>query len=336
MAYEKDQKILAEVSEAVASVKNGAGLVSRNSIRTDLLKEDPKSFSDESMQYPEITNAVWDENEDLFALSRLCDRFAPEYLKICKTLEKTVEYLGSVCLTKCAMKYYGHDVSMMSKITAESLHRMVSFNFRKVRAALDEKKEREKIFDLDLYNQMLSFARVMKRLSATEDRVVSIKLGLEEPHGLTKHARSFRKSGSDSEAPLRELPSYSIDYSALKAMAAESIPAPAPAEMDEQVCEVNSGAEGQQAEEAPMPLPEDAGKSETDEQGSEDLKLSTEPPAFEEILQRAMAREGKSEEAELCLTLEEMQFLSTDRCFQSVYPDLAAEIRNILREVDSG
>ena len=181
MAYERHQQMLAEVKETVADIKKDTGLSSKASVRADFLKEDPKSFETESMSYVQVAAEIIEENEELFALSRLCDRFVPQYLKICKTLEKTVEYLGSVCLTKSAMKYYEKDVSLINHLTIEHLHQMLSFNFRKVKAALDEKKNTLHEFDLDLYNQMLSFAKVMQRLRVTENRALDIKLGLEEP-----------------------------------------------------------------------------------------------------------------------------------------------------------
>lgn len=216
MAYERHQQMLAEVKETVADIKKDAGLSSKASVRADFLKEDPKSFETESMSYVQVAAEIIEENEELFALSRLCDRFVPQYLKICKTLEKTVEYLGSVCLTKSAMNYYEKDVSLINHLTIEHLHQMLSFNFRKVKAALDEKKNTLHEFDLDLYNQMLSFAKVMQRLRVTENRALDIKLGLEEPHQLIKHITNFSKSESASAAPLRELPSYPIHYEAIE------------------------------------------------------------------------------------------------------------------------
>ena len=216
MAYERHQQMLAEVKETVADIKKDAGLSSKASVRADFLKEDPKSFETESMSYVQVAAEIIEENEELFALSRLCDRFVPQYLKICKTLEKTIEYLGSVCLTKSAMKYYGKDVSPISHLTIEHLHQMLSFNFRKVKAALDEKKNTLHEFDLDLYNQMLSFAKVMQRLRVTENRALDIKLGLEEPRQQIKNITNFSKSESASAAPLRELPSYPIHYEAIE------------------------------------------------------------------------------------------------------------------------
>ena len=215
MAYERHQQMLAEVKETVADIKKDAGLSSKASVRADFLKEDPKSFETESMSYVQVAAEIIEENEELFALSRLCDRFVPQYLKICKTLEKTIEYLGSVCLTKSAMKYYGKDVSLINHLTIEHLNQMLSFNFRKVKAALDEKKNTLHEFDLDLYNQMLSFAKVMQRLRVTENRALDIKLGLEEPRQQIKNITNFSKSESASAAPLRELPSYPIHYEAI-------------------------------------------------------------------------------------------------------------------------
>ena len=216
MAYEKDQKILTEVSEAVDGIKREAGLSSNTSIRADLLNEDPKSFSTDSMSYVGIAAGIMEENEELFALSRLCDRFAPQYLKICRTLEKTVEYLGSVCVTKSALKCYQEDVAAIEQLTIHRMHQMISFNFRKVKAALDQKKEKLHEFDLELYDQMMSFAKVMERLCVTETRAVFIDLGLEKPMKHVKKTVTFSEKESNSVPPFHELPSYPINYDVLE------------------------------------------------------------------------------------------------------------------------
>ncbi len=222
MAYEKDQKILTEVSEAVDGIKREAGLSSNTSIRADLLNEDPKSFSTDSMSYVGIAAGIMEENEELFALSRLCDRFAPQYLKICRTLEKTVEYLGSVCVTKSALKCYQEDVAAIEQLTIHRLHQMISFNFRKVKAALDQKKEKLHEFDLELYDQMMSFAKVMERLCVTETRAVFIDLGFEKPMKHVKKTVTFSEKESDSVSPFHERPSYPINYDVLEKAGARS------------------------------------------------------------------------------------------------------------------
>ena len=220
MAYEKDQKVLAEAANVVADVKRDAGLSTKTTIRADLLNADVHAFSTDVIDYNSVSAAIIEENEELFALSRCCDPFAPQYLTICKTLTKTIEHLGSVFLTKTSMSILNYDTTGLEKLTIDALLRMVSFNFRKVHDTLQRKKKDSQEFDIQLYEQMLSFAKVLRRLGSTETKAVRISLGLDEPYphvnGIKKNKNKANGGASQNSAPLRELPSYPIHYEALE------------------------------------------------------------------------------------------------------------------------
>ena len=214
MAYEKEQRVLAEVSETVAEVKQAAGINSKNAVGAGLLTDDPQEFGSGDLSFEEIAAEVMDENEELFALSRCCDRFSPQYLKICKTLEKSVEFLSSVVLTRNALNY-SNPMPSLGSLSIARLHQMVSFNFRKVHAALKEKKTKNQEFDLDLYEQMLRFAKVLGRLRATDQKAIAIQFGVIRADKYTKTTRALDKSGDSAPAPFREFPSYAVNYEAL-------------------------------------------------------------------------------------------------------------------------
>ena len=218
MAYEKGQKVLAETRDVAANVKRDAGLSTKTSIRADLLNADVHAFSTDVIDYNSVSAAIIEENEELFALSRCCDPFAPQYLTICKTLTKTIEHLGSVFLTKTSMSILNYDTTGLEKLTIDALLRMVSFNFRKVHDTLQRKKKDSQEFDIQLYEQMLSFAKVLRRLGSTETKAVRISLGLDEayPHvnGIKKNKNKANSGASQNSAPLRELPSYPLHYEA--------------------------------------------------------------------------------------------------------------------------
>ena len=218
MAYEKGQKVLAEARDVAANVKRDAGLSTKTSIRADLLNADVHAFSTDVIDYNSVSAAIIEENEELFALSRCCDPFAPQYLTICKTLTKTIEHLGSVFLTKTSMSLLHYDTTGLEKLTIDALLRMVSFNFRKVHDTLQRKKKDSQEFDIQLYEQMLSFAKVLRRLGSTETKAVRISLGLDEPYphvnGIKKNKNKANGGASQNSAPLRELPSYPIHYEA--------------------------------------------------------------------------------------------------------------------------
>ena len=84
---EKDKAILAEISDAIAEVK-GNGKSERN-----FLIERPDEFPTAAMSFCQINAMIMEQTEELFAVTRCADRFSPQYLKLCKTLEKTVNHL---------------------------------------------------------------------------------------------------------------------------------------------------------------------------------------------------------------------------------------------------
>ena len=222
--YEKNQAVLAEVRDVNAEIKNDAGMNSKNGCGPELLKEHLSDFSTKGMLYNEITADIMSETEDLFSLSGCCDRFSPQYLKICKTLTKAVDHLGGAYVTKAVLIDYDKPVTGLEPLTAERLNEMISFNFRKCKGALDEIKTTRKIFDLDYFNQMLVFANVMERLRATQYRVLGIHFGVVSDKNIVGRSESFSKSGSNRGFEAREstypafhgAPSYAPDYAVLK------------------------------------------------------------------------------------------------------------------------
>ena len=97
---EKDKAILAEVTDVIAEVKNHNGKSERN-----FLIERPDEFPTMAMSFCHINAMIMEQTEELFAVTRCTDRFSPQYLKLCKTLEKTVNHLGSSFITKEAMSH---------------------------------------------------------------------------------------------------------------------------------------------------------------------------------------------------------------------------------------
>ena len=222
--YEKDQAILEEVRDVNAEIKNDAEIAGKNGCGPELLKEHLSDFSTKGMLYNEITADIMSETEDLFSLSGCCDRFSPQYLKICKTLTKAVDHLGGAYVTKAVLIDHDKPVTGLEPLTAERLNEMISFNFRKCKGALDEIKTTRKTFDLDYFNQMLVFANVMERLRATQYRVLGIHFGAVSDKHIAGRSESFSKTGSNRGFEAREstypafhgAPSYAPDYAFLK------------------------------------------------------------------------------------------------------------------------
>ncbi len=267
--YEKDHAVLEEVRDVNAEIKKNAGIAGKNSCGPELLKEHLSDFSTKGMLYNEITTDIMSETEDLFSLSGCCDRFSPQYLKICKTLTKAVDHLGGAYVTKAVLIDHDKPVTGLEPLTAERLNEMISFNFRKCKGALDEIKTTRKVFDLDYFNQMLVFANVMERLRATQYRVLGIHFGAVSDKHIKGRSESFGKSGSNRGFEAREstypafhgAPSYAPDYTILKQ------------ELGDQIMEKSGGKALPQSDtETPKALPEPIAEvSEAVDSGSTDL-----------------------------------------------------------------
>lgn len=220
MTLERDQKILNDVCKTVSDIKKDAGSCGNNSVTVNFLSEDLNKPGVRCMVFEQISAAVMEETEELFYLSRVCDRFAPQYLKICKTLEKAVDYLGHAFITKVALIEEKQKAELPKSLSAERLNQMISTNFIKCREALHEKKEKLHEYDLDYFNQMLSFAKVMDRLRVTQRKAFDIYYGyIDNCRELARTGNAFtdrdknRKLVSNywTPSPFMEAKPYWID-----------------------------------------------------------------------------------------------------------------------------
>ena len=217
---EKDKAILAEVTDVIAEVKNHNGKSERN-----FLIERPDEFPTMAMSFCHINAMIMEQTEELFAVTRCADRFSPQYLKLCKTLEKTVNHLGSSFITKEAMSHKSYyDVSEIESLSAQHLYEMICFNFRKCDAALNQIKLDRHEFDTDFFHQMLSFAKIMERLSAAEHRAYEYDHGFTDTYERTKSVLSFTDKAGNPEPDkrnkkgisFRSTPSFPIRYDVLE------------------------------------------------------------------------------------------------------------------------
>ena len=373
---EKDKAILAEVTDAIAEVKNDSGKSVRN-----FLPERPDEFPTTAMSFCHINAMIMEQTEELFAVTRCADRFSPQYLKLCKTLEKTVNHLGSSFITKEAMSHKSYyDVSEIESLSAQHLYEMICFNFRKCDAALNQIKLDRHEFDTDFFHQMLSFAKIMERLSAAEHRAYEYDHGFTDTYERTKSVLSFTDKAGNPEPDkrnkkgisFRNTPSFPIRYDVLGA-----------AEMpDHQKTEISgeddADSEIIEAEIAAVPVSDVPDTSDVEpitertvvneetpdaesiveaetvhtEEAFETAKpedeqiipkqepgrpsLYTEPPAYLEVIMCAMKRSAGSEEDSICFTEEEMRQLLADPEFCRYEKDLAQAFREYFDRMDSG
>ena len=355
---EKDAAVLAEVSNALAEVKNSG----------DILSERADEFPTDAMSFNGITAMIMEQAEDLFAVTRRADRFSRQYLKLCRTLEKTVDHLGSSYITKEAMKVKHYDISKIETLSAARLYEMICLNFRKCDAALNQIKLTRQEFDPDLFNQMLSFANTMERLRNTEYRAFEIQHGFKDAkcfargvYSLTDFSGNPRTDKSNPKAsPFRESPSYAIRQDVL--MDAEKHEKGSGRRNSENIIHAESEipdggkavSEIIEAEIVPVINPAEAetagipdGSSPCAEISEQEVIVSeqktdrpglvTEPPEYYGIIKRAMERSCGAESEAIFFTEEEMNQLLADPLFCRMEPDLAEAFRSYLAEPpDSG
>lgn len=208
-----DEKILKELDRSMAAASGGTGTEKK-----ELMTEDLSDFSTSAMSFEDVTAIIMEQTEDLFAITGRCDRLAPEYLKFCRTLERSVDHLGSAFLTKVVLESKNIPQLKIRTLSAERLSRMVSFNIRKCSAALQEYNRDRQKFGLELYDQLLRFANVLARLRSTQQRAYDLIRYRTQPWKEYCRATSFSKEDHTkiylekmvSDAPFRSALSYEV------------------------------------------------------------------------------------------------------------------------------
>ena len=366
MGYEKDAEMLKDLNNTLSEVKR-SDPSDKSSVYS---KEQPRNFSTDSMSFEDITAGIMEQTEDLFAVTRTCDRFSPEYLKLCKLLVRSVNHLGSCYLTKTALIIKHYDESKLKILTSERLYEMMSFNFRKTEAALNEKKQTKKEFDTDLFTQMLTFAQVMGRLRTTQTRVRDLELGIKDPCDYVRSTGFFNNADGTpykrdkQAAPFRDYPSYELRHEVLqeaeirKQLEAASEQSALPEPVTDAVSSADGeGAviEGAYVEKEEPSVPEESVSSENESSAecgisessslppcvggglpSDRPKLITELPSYKEVLEQIMRRGGISEDGVMNLTIDEICTMLCDEEFRRDEPVIAMHFYQILDRYNDG
>ena len=218
MADEKELKVLNDIEKTVESVKSDAGMLSKKGVSCGFLKEDIHDIRLDGMTFEDVSAKILDATEELFYLSRACDRFVPQYITLCKSLKKAVEHLGSVFMTKSALNVYGQKTPKLDLLTAVRLNEMCSFNVCKLEKLFHQKMERDQVYDLEVFDLMVDYANLMARLRKTHQKALKMDFGLLDTSKYSEGSGSFgpnkygEKKHSDP-ASFREASAFSADQS---------------------------------------------------------------------------------------------------------------------------
>ncbi len=134
------------------------------------------SFSSDSVSFEEMTSVLWEEAEETYYHTQVLNRHSGYYFAACHDLEKLLKELGSCCVTKAVLEKKGFAFPALDELTVEKLYGMLSFNFRKCRAAILELRQRDLIPESasDMLNRWYLLA---ERLIATGERIEKIRSG---------------------------------------------------------------------------------------------------------------------------------------------------------------
>jgi len=354
MAEEKDLKMLDELkaaSEEISQVQN-----EKDDPAAVLWKENPDEFSSGNISFLQVSSIIFEQTEDLFAVTRTCDRFSPLYLRLCSTLLKAIDHLGSIFLTKVALLAEKRPIDGLEGLTANRLYEMVCFNIRKCDAALTEIKNTRFDFDLNYYNLLLRFAAAAQRLRVTRDKANYIGLGIISAgkfrKGLEYFPASEQKTGETSKnkqtSPFRSKAAYPLRYDALEEAKANSAEAPesypiVPADEgsgdDELLIENNDEVvSGYGAEEyyGIPPMPEITEKVKSyEELTPEERDRLPHIPKYIEILWNAKKRGREAGDGSYSFYPDEIEFLLSDPDFCRTHKDMARSLRELTDQPDS-
>ena len=327
MENEKGLQVLEEVQKTVDSVKKDAGMISKKSFSSDLLDEDIHAISLDGFAFEDVSTKIFDATEELFYLSRACNRFAPQYLLLCRTLKRSIEHLGGVFMTKSALKRNGVETPKLDLLTAVRLNEMCSFNFRKLEELYHQKKQKDQIYDLEVINLMLDYANLMARLRTSESKAINMEFGFGDTLKYIKGCSSFatnrkgEKKHSDP-ASFREAPAFPVDHAVVVQMegkTAETV-SDVPSEGKESDSQSDCGTV---VSDTSVPEP---GHIESDTAVPDEREKPVKHLSYQEILTNAKARNEDPKSREIQLTIEEIHSLLADVSFRRNEPVLAAQL----------
>lgn len=245
------------------------------------------AFNDEPLSFLENAMKLYSEAGETYLLLRQINRHSPLFYQMSEQLEKLVNQLGSVCVTKAAMEHQtGEDFEMLSGLTIDWLRGLTAFNFRKSYKAFMETNSYLQ-HDVKALTLSIRWSALDKRLLATDEKIKKIMTG-EVTIDLAERSASVKKDltkeqCAEGEKTPAAIPSKSsslpVDKSALRQMAAEAAGISA-----EQAASGNH----QGTEEIPAP-------AETDNMLSEDKREETAPEKITETAVESAAGDRTSE-----------------------------------------
>ena len=108
------------------------------------------AFSDEPLSFEEMAAGLREDLEEVFTLTRMINRFSPEYPKVSLQLENLIRQVGRCCVTKVVLEKNGIDLPKLQDLELADLYNMVSLNYRKTRSAYQDSVRLQGCADMKL------------------------------------------------------------------------------------------------------------------------------------------------------------------------------------------
>ena len=158
------------------------------------VSKEADSAPDTTENFLQTTQKLWEELKITYYWSKRFNRHSPNYLKAAKRLKKIIEKLGSAIITLAALEQLGYSYPEFDELTIYELKCVVSLNFRKTNAAMDDLD-----FDMSdeyfaLSNLLLDWSNLMMRLEATQLEINQIRDGSIDVREMLKTEDSARRS----------------------------------------------------------------------------------------------------------------------------------------------
>ena len=200
----------------------------RHFIDDNLPVEDPELFSEDPLTFEEMTVALWQDVETNYCFSKILNRFSVNYLETSRSTAKGISKLASCCLTKAVLEKKGLFFPLFDNLNIEELYKMVSFNFRKCHAAVDETQNKNYQLWSQLLEMEFNWHALAERLKATEEKIRNIRDGKINVDSLIRQAEYFRQNSGTAQlrpqGPKLLPPSRAKAFPIMKQEIREAIP----------------------------------------------------------------------------------------------------------------
>ena len=320
--------------------------------------DDPAGFND-------VCAKLFTKVQSVFDLAVKYNRHSSDYLKSLAQLEKGIKYLGGSCLQKYALEQKKHVFPELAELNTANLYTMTAVHFNKIDRALTEYMDQHQAVDDALLDMEYRYFHLMERLRATEVKINNYdnkRIYEKEDydpviHGLAFSDKSWTKRAHEHDKPMafQRARAFSVPQcSVVCDQGSDQV-----SSVRDQLSmvggqtEINAENEGmvreqfsrKEADSSQPPADNNQTPDTSHQQPSvsdmipvEDIRdlPEVEIPQCIRILEQVTMRSRIQGLDYLGFTEKEMRLLAFDPIFDDYQPEMAAEMRRALAEVDTG